>query len=220
MLDQGAKLAVAHFYEDDIVLASESIEDTELWRTHNTFHIHPVINDAHRQELMQEAMERSLSIKYLMFRDIVKAVSLIVTFNLLIYFGFRFLAQVKIKRHPKLISGIICLNLAAGICSGIIDRLFWGGSLDFMCISGLITEQAGDHYHAVPYHFIFDIKDVYLWIGGVLLALLIILFCIDYFKLSKDEKKELEKGYKNQIMKVFKKNRNKGCGSWYNSYNN
>ncbi len=45
------------------------------------------------------------------------------------------------------------LLIVAAICS-TIDRLFWGGSLDYILIA----------------NYIIDLKDIYLTIGGILLV--------------------------------------------------
>lgn len=54
---------------------------------------------------------------------------------------------------------IMIFGLAECLCS-LIDKLFWGGSLDFL---------------QIPNHFIFDLKDCYLTVAEVLFVIVGIL---------------------------------------------
>ena len=102
------------------------------------------------------------------------------------------------------------LPIAALICSFILDRHLWGVSLDFICISRSTIEQVGDRYREHSFHFIFDLKDMYIWICIILFLLHVILLIIDYFKLDKAERKELDKHFINRIKSVFRLKSKKG----------
>ncbi|PKM62365.1 MAG: hypothetical protein CVU97_05705 [Firmicutes bacterium HGW-Firmicutes-21] len=210
MLDQGTKLVVVNYYDGDVVFASDTDNNGDIISNYSTFSIYPIVNDSTRQELMQKSLNSSKNINLLIFVDVAKIIVFAFAFNLVLYWIFRNLSKYKIKKHAGLMSSILCLNVAAAICGGIIDRIFWGGTLDFMCITWKSTELMGEQSIATYNYFIFDFKDVYLWISGALFALFIILFVIDYFKLSKAEKKELDKHFVNRIKSVFRLKSKKG----------
>lgn len=207
VIDQGSKLIVAHFFDGDIVLRSNNTRDSEIMLTSDTFHIHPLINDSTRQELLQKASNSSLSIGFFIFIDIVRKIILWTILILGIYVFSRLFTKLKMKRHPKITSSVICLPVAACLCN-CMELILRGGSLDFMCITRKDTIWLVDHYHPVVRHQIWDIKDMYLVIGCVLLLLLVILVIIDYLKLSKDEKKELDIKLKNMIKNIFRSKKN------------
>lgn len=59
------------------------------------------------------------------------------------------------------------LLISGSICS-MIDKLFWGGSLDYICLKG---------------YFIFDLKDFYITLAEIILVVLVIVkrqFIIDF----------------------------------------
>lgn len=56
--------------------------------------------------------------------------------------------------NSKLTDFIVIFFLSGTICS-IVDKIFWGGSLDFIYLKSLFT---------------FDIKDCYITVGGEILA--------------------------------------------------
>ena len=82
--------------------------------------------------------------------------------NLLIIFcffiiitGYQFYRS-KNKKESRSVKLIYIFLMAGTICS-LIDKVFWGGSLDFLRIPGL---------------FIFDLKDCYLTIGEILFVVI------------------------------------------------
>lgn len=105
---------------------------------------------------------------------------LLIVINLIILFlywgGYRFY-KIKRKKTTIVVRIIMICGLAGCFCS-LIDKIFWGGSLDFLQIPNL---------------FIFDGKDVYLTLSEVFFVILalrhnqeisareFIRFCIDQF---------------------------------------
>lgn len=71
----------------------------------------------------------------------------------IVYYLYRF-SLIKYK-ETRLINAGYFYFLSGGICS-LIDRVFWSGSLDFISLEGL---------------FVFDLKDCFLLIGSILIAL-------------------------------------------------
>lgn len=90
------------------------------------------------------------------------------------------LYKAKGKQNALASNLIMTCGMAGSICS-LIDKLFWGGSLDFLQIPGM---------------FIFDLKDCYLTVAVVVFVIVSILhgkeisvkeyvrFCFNKFKLK------------------------------------
>lgn len=74
----------------------------------------------------------------------------------------------------QLSNTLFAFLFAGGICS-LIDKIFWGGSLDYICLKGL---------------FIFDLKDVYLTFFEIILVMMLI---FNYRGLRGMKEKELIK---------------------------
>lgn len=203
LVDQGAKLIVANFYDSEIVKASNDDRDSDIMKVINTVHIHPVINDTEIQELKQEASEKSIDFKVLMFLNVVLSIILLIVYIFFMYVLYRVSSKIMKNKHLKLMHSIMCLNIAAWMCSAVFDKIFWGGSLDFLCLAWGNVKKVGENYRLFPKHYIYDIKDFYLYIGLILLILYIIIMMVNYLKLSKDEKKEIEKNIKNKIINIF-----------------
>lgn len=85
-----------------------------------------------------------------------------ISFNLIaLYIFISGYALYKAKRSTISLSVkvIMICGIAGCLCS-LIDKLFWGGSLDFI---------------QIPNFFIFDLKDCYLSVAGILFVILGIL---------------------------------------------
>lgn len=87
----------------------------------------------------------------LMIHIIIGIVSLLI---IIIIYDF-----LKYKKYNLLIIDFMFINLLAGAICSLIDKVFWGGSLDFIWLKGF---------------FIFDIKDVYITIFEVTAVIIII----------------------------------------------
>ena len=89
------------------------------------------------------------------FVDILSSPWLLALINILVIFVFLsgyllYTAKTKQTRFP--VKMLLVCGLAGCFCS-LIDKLFWGGSLDFLQMPGL---------------FIFDLKDCYLTVATIL----------------------------------------------------
>ncbi|APC81621.1 signal peptidase II [Clostridium botulinum] len=89
--------------------------------------------------------------------------------------------------NNKIIYCLFVLVCAAAICS-LIDKVFWGGSLDFISFKNF---------------FIFDLKDVYISVFEIVTMLCVIL---NYKKLEAINEKTIYNDFKSYIkLKCFKK---------------
>lgn len=85
-----------------------------------------------------------------------------VRFTILVLFLFisgYMLYQTKKSRTSFWVKVIMICGIAGSLCS-LIDKLFWGGSLDFL---------------QIPTLFIFDLKDCYLTVAEVIFVVIGIL---------------------------------------------
>ena len=116
------------------------------------------------------------------FADVFSSSFLMVVFNILaiyIILSGYLLYRAKTQKTKFSVKVILVCGLAGCLCS-LIDKLFWGGSLDFL---------------QIPNFFIFDIKDCYLTVAGIVFVIIGILhskeitvkeylhFCRNKFKL-------------------------------------
>ncbi|HBL85160.1 MAG: hypothetical protein A2Y17_01320 [Clostridiales bacterium GWF2_38_85] len=203
-LDQGAKLIVAHIFDGDVVLASEIDNANKITANSDTFQIYPIINDSPVQKLLQKAEGSKISIGFLMLIDIIMNAIISALILLALYKIFRFLSKTKLKMSTKIINGLVYFSIASWAVRSI-DKIFWDGTLDFLCISWKGTQWRVDHYHPMTYYRAFDITDIYLIICMLLGLLLLILIIINLLKLSKEERKDIDKEFKQRLKSFFKK---------------
>jgi len=78
----------------------------------------------------------------------------------------------------KNLSAIFLAMFLSGIFCGLIDNIFWGGSIDYIRLFDWFT---------------FDLKDFYIAVGEALVLFYLIIFLIRYYKLTKEERKEHDK---------------------------
>lgn len=88
------------------------------------------------------------------FIDVLSNPILITIINIvaiyLLYCAYRYF-KFKTKDSNKVLRFLFLMAIAGGICS-LIDKVFWGGSLDYIGLKNL---------------FIFDLKDCYITFFGV-----------------------------------------------------
>lgn len=90
----------------------------------------------------------------------------LIVLNILSLFLFYFIYKFYLSKNEKSfwVDSSFLFVLSGAFCS-LVDKIFYGGSLDYIGISNL---------------FIADLKDIYINIG--LFSLIILLYKIDYFK--------------------------------------
>ena len=91
---------------------------------------------------------------------------IVLIITILLCIGYRFLRTVYTLQ--KLIYLSILIAISGSICS-LIDKVFWGGSLDYISIRGF---------------FIFDLKDIYITIFEIICICSLIFNDRDYKSIS------------------------------------
>lgn len=187
LLDQGAKLLI----EQTVPF------DDSLMRVSNTFHLHPAINDENMTSLSAKALESGNPLWLYVAGNIAFKLFGAVFACAVMYPLLSFCACLiggKFRRGLFLLQAT--LLIASSVCN-CICMLLRGGSLDYLCIAKDIQIAYRDHFHAVPSHRIFDIKDLYVWLGMALVILLVVMLLVDavkytsrYYALPKTDRKE------------------------------
>lgn len=88
------------------------------------------------------------------------------------------------KKENKVINWLFVFLLSGTICS-LIDRMFWGGSLDYIYLKG---------------YFTFDLKDVYL---SMFQVVLVITWIFNYKGLRKSDEKLLYSEFKAYVKERY-----------------
>lgn len=188
LIDQIAKILIKNSNSD--IISTTSV------------HIHPQLN--------AEGVEAAARISDFLNIDIhvvliVRALFYIFIFVLFIlaYVGFHVFIfwGCQKKTYKTLNFWIISIAAAALLCSFFADELFWGGSLDWICITWLGNHSAVSH-HVTSYHYTFDIKDIYLFIAMILTIVRGCLFLYTYQKSTPDEKKQFSDRLKHPIQNI------------------
>lgn len=198
VLDQGAKLAVDHFY----------VEPEGILQVNHTVHIHRIFNDSDALEAAAHAEETGRSPGFWMAVHILDlAVGIVLVFAVIFFIDRFFLWDIDAKRYPKLTGAWFSLTLSAMLCH-FIDDIFRGGCPDFLCIPRDYKEPVGDHFHDAILHRAYDLKDLFLFLGTVLFFILVILWLIEFIKYDKRDEKHLIAKFKHPIRNIkasFKK---------------
>ena len=169
-LDQGAKLLVSNFVtvEDNILLVS------------NTVHIHPIFNNECVLQCSQMAEKTNVSLYFWLVLDALKTTLGLALPFVLGILGRKFLFGNKTVKSYPILTGILVCFLISGLICHIVDDFFWGGALDFICISWDDTLQVNGILQNIVRHKSFDLKDFYVYIGMVLLVFRSILEILVY----------------------------------------
>ncbi len=171
-LDQGVKL----------IIEQTVPQDEALMRVSDTVHIHPYVNGEDLTELTHQAKEDGKPLGLYLAWHILDVLSRPVLLSLGAGAVGMYLPYVLHgKRRIWLWLTHSALACSAAVCN-VICLLLRGGSLDFVCIATHTEVPYGDHFHTVPRHVIFDLKDVFLLIGIALFALLLLLLVADLIR--------------------------------------
>lgn len=207
-IDQGAKLIVENAFYGNILVGSEINKDSINNVKREMFQICPIINERSVQTLQKIADVSKINIQLLILLNIVKNAIITALLLVFLYGIYRFLSKRKVKIPQKLINSVIYLAVAAWACRSL-DNVLRGGTLDFLCVSWKGTRMTEDHIQSMTYFGAFDITDIYLRICMLLLAVIFILLVVRILKLSKEERKELDKEIKQSLKNIFKKDSTK-----------
>ena len=176
IVDQGAKLAVDLFYE----------EPEGIMQVNQTIHIHRIFNDSDALEARARAEETNLSYGFWMSVHILGLVVIaVLMLGVFLFLNHFFFWDLDAYKYPKLMGAWFSLSASAMICH-IIDEIFRGGCPDFICIARDYKEPVGDHFHDAILHHACDLKDIFLFIGTVLLIVRVIIWMITAAKNDKN----------------------------------
>lgn len=175
----------------------------ELLSVTNTLHIHPYLNDEDAVQMQPTADEKGMDVRLLLVLRSLPKDLFFYALLFLIYGWLRFLFwDLSMPRLPLLTRGGLALFLSGTLCSGYIDEIFWGGSLDYICLALDRRVSAGDHYQTVPRHIIFDTKDIYLTVGIAFLILFALRIWVWAMRICRD--KDVSKKIDQRILHPIK----------------
>ena len=163
IIDQGIKLIISN------ILGHKQIDLLS-----DFLHIHPILNN------VSIFMDKGINI---LFSPAIAIIIPTICIAIVILF-YRYLLYISEKWH-KLSTLFLCFFMAGILCS-IIDQIFWSGSLDYICMYW----YSSDLQWIYVTHFYFDLKDIYLNVGGILLIVRGIIYVYEYYKLNKEERKQ------------------------------
>ena len=162
MFDQGVKLVINQVYSFD----GNPLQETGV-------HLHPEINDKDAIWAAEQTERIGLSIP---FWIAVNAVAKLFS-SVFLLFAIGIFSVMKAaatgKRGFRSVK-YIAIFLSASTLAGVLGLLFWGGSLDWCCIS-VASHANGNPPHLT--HYIFDLKDLYFAVE----MLLILFFVLQTF---------------------------------------
>ena len=187
LLDQGVKLAIDCLYTAD----GDSMQTVGV-------HLHPEVNGENARRAEERAERTGLSVPFWMSVNSAGKGILALLALFFVCFAYVALRTANLRAYPRL-AGLISVFIFAGVLCSIIDDLFWGGSLDWFCISRII--HGSDQRHDIA-HFIFDLKDLYLLLVVIAAILFFLLTCVGMTRFGKD--KEAEAAWKKAFPLQFK----------------
>lgn len=196
LLDQGAKLAIDRFYTYDA---------DALMQVKNTVHLHPKVNFETPNQLADKAEHSGIPLLFWKIADVAVLGFLAVSLIGLIWFLSKILSKITVltgAKPPTRFSRALVGLAAAAAVSGECDRLFWDGTHDFLCVSRTYFDDRGKE---MILHEVRDLKDCYLDLLVVLLAVFLLLTVWKILKLSKDKDafREFEKSLKELLKHPF-----------------
>ena len=87
---------------------------------------------------------------------------------------------------------LFCLGVSSSVCSLIIDEVFWGGSLDWICISTMFHKPFGAPSEYKAIFLAIDFKDIYLFMAVILVIVVFAHFVYGYMRSSAQERKTFD----------------------------
>lgn len=175
LLDQGVKLAIHRFYTPD----------GDLMRTVGV-HLHPEVNGKSLLLAEERAAQTGLPAPFWMAVSLAGKCGLMLLSLAFVGVGYVALTSANLRAYPRLAGCISALTCAGTLCS-IIDDLSRGGSLDWFCVSRSI--HLGEQRHDIA-HFIFDLKDFYVFLAVIATILFFLLACAGMIRFGRDKEAE------------------------------
>lgn len=154
------------------------------------FHIHPILNTegVDFAKLVSNYIDIDIDIililRALFFIIILAIIVFVCTFLYMFFFWGR-----NTKMYMPLNIAILSFGTSSVLCSVLMDELFFGGSLDWICIFWSGKKLVNNHYHLIERHLTVDFKDIYIFITIILLILRYLLGIYTLLKSTSEERK-------------------------------
>lgn len=188
VFDQGVKLGINHIYSFD----GNPLQETGV-------HLHPEMNDQDMVWAIDQTGRIGMTVPFWIAVNVVGKLFA----PLFLMFTIGVLSVMKVSatgEHSFLLAKYSSIFLFASALGSVADLLFWGGSLDWCCIS--IPSHANENKANIM-HYIFDLKDIYFVVAILLILLVILQTFIKMLRFTKD--KEAEKRFwKKEFPSQFK----------------
>lgn len=175
LLDQGVKLAIDRFYTAD----GDPMQAVGV-------HLHPEVNGENALRAETRAEQTGLPAPFWMAVNLFEKIFLALLALFFVCVAYVAMRTANIRAYPRL-AGLICAFTFAGVFCGILDDLFWGGSLDWFCVSRVV--HVSDQRHDLA-HFILDWKDVYLFFVVIAVSLFFLLACVGMTRFGRNKEAE------------------------------
>lgn len=186
-LDQVSKLIVCNIYGINEGIPDDYTENTK------GLHIYPLINDSDKNAAQNISNLSGIS------ADLVYALYL----SFFIIGGMAFtLAMSYVPKFfywdtqrstiPFVRYALFCLGVSSSVCSLIIDEIFWGGSLDWICISTMFHKPFGAPSEYKAIFLAIDFKDIYLFMAVILVIVVFAHFVYGYMRSSAQVRKAFD----------------------------
>ncbi len=190
-MDQGAKILVSQLFNYD---------PESLMQVKDTIHIHPMVNHSNAEWIIEMVQKTGIGVVFWKLFDQITRLLTSALIHFMVFYVHRASVIANLKKRVALVHTLYVLIGSITVC-GILDRLFWHGTQDFLCISNSFIADSGN---LKIRHLSADIKDCYLDLFVVLLFVYVILLAIDFSR-----NKEAYSVFK-QAMRIFSKNKNGG----------
>ena len=171
--------------------------DEDITGGGTAFHIHPLLHNRYKTSYEKIADESAVKYGLILFCSTILFTGLA---SIILIRSCRFLCFTSEKYITPVTVGFVFL--VAGMVCYDIDMLLWGGSLDFICYRmklflAAVSPTGENHFHPFYGHlFCFDLKDVFLWVGALVLAFGAAGFVVNllkrYFSADKEERKKMD----------------------------
>ena len=167
------------------------------------FHIHPMLNTegVDFAKLVSNYIDIDIDIililRALFFIIILAIIVFLWTFVYMFFFWGR-----NTKMYMPLNIAILSFGTSSVLCSVLMDELFFGGSLDWICIFWSGKKLVNNHYHLIERHLTVDFKDIYVFITIILLILRYLLGIYILLKSTSEERKIYEFRAKHPIKNI------------------
>ncbi len=191
-IDQGAKLYINNNF---------SAGDKELSQVKDTIHIHHLINYRIHDEWSEREEATGINVSFWKWFDVLMS-AFVSSFLLLFIYSVYRLAVICGMRSYKILACSVFVFISSSTICGIIDRVFWECTHDFICISKSFVSDLGQHKIS---HASADIKDYYIYAAVVLFIIFSVLFLVEFLKLP--NKKEAFSAYFQNIKQKCKRNK-------------